>query len=450
MRASEAEQSKGWREYQRHLKRASRKRYLRARLPLLGLYGAAGFILVGAVFLSCSWIFAHLNVSGSSQPQEGEVQAAGQARDMLLHEELCDLLEPIASEFPPAQGGGYALEAEGGVLMAETCLDQRFQAYILDLLSRSLTRRAAVAAVNPVDGRVVAMASWEDGELECAGNLCLKAEFPGASLIKTVVAAAAIEARGLGPSSAIYYRGQRYTLYRSQLEKCAGEPYTHKISFERAFSKSINPVFGKIGIYELGKDLLEQYAEKFLFNTPIPMEVPLEPSSILVPEDPFGLAEIASGFNRRTLISPMHASLITAAIANGGKMMRPWLVQRVVDATGRELYHAEPQSLACSIEEETAFQIRELMQATVKQGTCREALGPLLWKRSFQGIELGAKTGTINDRRDEHKIDWVSVYALPSDGRDPLSLTVLSVHGEKLGIRSKDLARYILEYRYSS
>ncbi len=448
MKDSWAEQSKSWRDYQRRLKRASRKGYLRSRLPLLGFYGAAAFTLLAALFVSGSWIFAHLSLDPPKPEQEAE--AAHQARDRLLHEDLSSLLRPAQLKGPEVMGGKYAVEAEGGILTVETGLDQSFQAYILNLLSRSLTHKAAVTAIDPTDGRVLAMASWAGSEGGASENLCLKAEYPAASLFKMVAAAAAIEAKGFEPGSPLHYRGRRYTLYKSQLEEAIGGRYTHEISFKRAFSSSINPVFGRIGIYHLGKELLGRYADKFLFNASIPLELPLQPSRIEVPDDPFGLAEIASGFNKRTLISPVHACLMTAAVANGGVMMRPWVVGRVVDATGKELYRAEPAPLAQPIREETALEMRGLMQATVEQGTCRKAFAPLLRKKSFAGMELGAKTGTINDKEDRYKFDWVSAYALPEDGRAPVVITVLAVHGKKLGIRAKDLARYILEHRYSS
>jgi len=63
---------------------------------------------------------------------------------------------------------------------------------------------------------------------------------------------------------------------------------------------------------------------------------------------------VASGFNKRTLISPLHAGLITASIANGGTMMTPWLVKTVRNDAGDVLYEAAPSVLASPINKKTA------------------------------------------------------------------------------------------------
>jgi len=240
-----------------------------------------------------------------------------------------------------------------------------------------------------------------------------------------------------------------HTLYNTQLEQGEGR-YTRKTSFKRAFSRSINPVFGKIGIYDLGREFMAEYADKFLFNQEIPFDLPLATSSVHIPADDFGLAEIASGFNRRTLISPLHVSLITAAVANGGIMVEPWLVRRLKDESGKVLYRARLSKLGSPIEENTASQLRILMQDTVAHGTCRKALNPLRRKKLFEGIELGAKTGTINDYHDRYKYDWVTAYALPRNGDGGICITVLAIHGKKLGIKASEVARYIMNYHFAS
>ena len=199
-------------------------------------------------------------------------------------------------------------------LTVEVPLDTRLQKYIFYLLGRSLTHQAAVVVLRPKTGQILAMADYEKDSEGEGENLYLKADFPAASLFKIVSAAAAIEARGFTPGKTVVFRGMKHTLYNSQLRQQEGR-YSRKTSFRRAFAGSINPVFGKIGIYDLGSEFMREYANRFLYNQQIPFDLPVAASSIRIPADDFGLAEIASGFNRRTRISPLHASLITAAVA---------------------------------------------------------------------------------------------------------------------------------------
>ena len=195
---------------------------------------------------------------------------------------------------------------------------------------------------------------------------------------------------------------------------------------------------------------MTEYANKFLFNHEIPFDLLLDKSSINIPEDDFGLAEIASGFNKKTLISPLHASLITAAVANHGTMMEPWFVRKVMDETGKVLYRSTPTRLASPIEEDTASTLKILMTDTVEKGTARKAFRSLKRKKIFKDMELGAKTGTVNDLLDKYKYDWLTAYALPGNGDKGICITVLAVHGEKLGIRARDLAREIINYHFRS
>ena len=176
-------------------------------------------------------------------------------------------------------------------------LDPKLQKYIGRLLRQSRTVQAAVVVLNPYDGRILAMTSRDtEGNSD---NICLKADFPAASLFKIISAAAALEAAEFTLDKALFYQGSKHTLYKYQLKE-SKVPYSVQTNFRRAFATSNNCVFGKIGIFVLGQKIITEYAEKFFFNRPIPFDLPVAESSIEVPEDDFGLAEIASGFNKRT------------------------------------------------------------------------------------------------------------------------------------------------------
>ena len=437
--------SKSWRNYQKKLKRRAWLRYLLKRAPRLGVYGVASFLVLVGVFFTGSWLLAYLgdySRTNENVPQPPKVQ-------LWTKKDLPVFLKNIDLEFPKEDAGFSSLSKEGKIYNVEFSIDGGLQGFVARLLHRSRTHQAAVVVMRPETGQILALVNFYNGDSEQTGNLCLRADFPAASLFKIVAAAAAIEARDFTPNKTLDYSGRRYTLYKNQLRKGGGR-YTTKVSFERAFSKSINPVFGKIGIYDLGQQLLSEYAGKFLFNFPIPFDLPLSASHIQVPEDDFGLAEIACGFNKRTLISPLHAALITAAVANHGTVMEPWLVKSIRDDSNKTVYHANPAELSRIIRADTAENLKCLMQETVITGTCRKAFSSLRRKKTFRGVELGAKTGTINDRNDRYKFDWLSAYALPAEREKGICIAILAVHGKKLGIRAKDIGREIINHYFRS
>ncbi len=435
-----------WRDYQKSLKRMTRRRFITRRLWRLGLYAGGALLCVFLLLYTGPWPTVEFEeISAQSREKESHNDAR---LENLTKQKLRELLKALDLKLASVTGS-FSLTRGDESLLIETSLDTTLQNNISKFLHRSKTHRAAVVVMNPENGQVLAMADYSgDGE-DSEENLCLKADFPAASLFKIVSAAAAIEARGFTPNRPMYFRGQKYTLYKSQLRQASGR-YVNETTFKRAFSGSINPVFGNLGIYDLGKELMTEYAQRFLFNKDIPFDLPVDVSPIQVPDDDFGLAEISTGFNKKTLISPLHAALITSAIVGNGKITAPWLVKSVRDESGKVLYSAETSILANPITEDTAQQMRTLMGDTVSHGTSRSAFRPLRRKKTFKETEFGAKSGTINDRSDQYKYDWLTAYALPKNGSKKICVAVLAVHGEKLGIRARDMARYVINRFYST
>ncbi len=430
--------SLGWREYQKKLQSRERRIRLLKRFPLLALCSGCAFLIMVCV------LWAAFSVPGHrSRPEEKpreQVQEKETLERSLGQQSLLVALRNLDLDASPDKAH-YDLSADGVRFRLYTTLDTGLQDYTLRLLQRSKTLKAAVVVLNPVDGRILAMADYaKDGKGQ---PLCRKADFPAASLFKIVSAAAALESAGFTPEKTVAYQGRKYTLYKEQLKEKTGR-YASRLSFRKAFASSINPVFGRLGIYHLGQEVMNEYASRFLFNQAFPFDLPVSKSTIQVPDDDFGLAEIASGFNKRTLISPLHAALMASAVANGGMIMTPWMVERILNGSGEVLYRGRPGPLVRTISRETAQALKILMGDTVRYGTCRKAFRRLRRKRAFKDVELGAKTGTINDELDRFKYDWITAYALPPEKDRGICIAVLGVHGEKLGIRSKDLARYIM------
>jgi peptidoglycan glycosyltransferase len=431
-----------WRDYQRRLSKKARRRYYLKRLPWLGLWSGAGALMLVILFYSVSWLSAHFEDKTWRPPK-----AVPRESPKLTKKDLAPILDHLdAGLLTDSQV--LRVEYNEVPLTIETSISPELQRYASNLLDRSLTHAAAVVVLKPETGQVLAMAQTKGGNPK--ESLCVKAVFPAASLFKIVAAAAAIEARGLSPQTELTFRGSKYTLYRSQLKEQDRGRYTRKTTLKDAFSDSINPVFGKLGIYELGREIMQDYAHRFLFDRSIPFDLTVDVSHFDVPMDDFALAEIASGFNKRTLISPLHAALITATVANKGKVMEPWLVKTVRDGTGHILYQAEPTILATPIKGGTASDLQDLMSGTVTGGTVRRAFRPLQRKKMFSAFDFGAKSGTINDSTDQYKFDWLTAYALPGNGNGGIIVTVLAVHGEKLGIRAKDMVRCIVDEYFRS
>jgi peptidoglycan glycosyltransferase len=432
-----------WRKYQAEIQKSTKRKHYLKKLPFL-LTIAGGLLTVLVIFLlagfriSDRWSRADQN----SSPSEKDLNTT---QLKLTRKDLTVFLTDITGD-PLTLTDQIVHKNEGGRYTIRTTINAKLQNYIARLQNRSRTLQSAVVVLSPYDGRVIAMAGYDANG--GTGHLSLKADYPAASLFKIVSAAAALESAGFTPDKTLYFRGRRHTLYKNQLKPSKGR-YSTKTTFRKAFALSNNSVFGKLGIYDLGQEVLAGYAEKFFFNKPITFDLPLEISTIEVPTDDFGLAEIASGFNKKTLISPLHATLLAAVAVNRGEMPIPWLVETIQDDMGNIVYNADPGVPYYAVSSQTAADLKALMQDAVRYGTSRKAFRRLRRKRLFKKFELGAKTGTINDKMDRFKYDWLAAYALAPDGTQGICIGVLGVHGKILGTRSTELGRAIINYYFS-
>ena len=432
--------STDWRYYQRKIRARDKRKSIVRRLPLLALYSVCSFLILVFLFYVATSLTDHLSQAGHVPSDKGDPVAGigeeNRSKDLFVSPKDLNLNDlPLTADL--------VVEREGDRFFIKTSIDRVLQEYTLGLLKNSETIQAAAVVLRPKDGRILAMASHEKGASQ--ENLCLKADFPAASLFKIVSAAAALESAGFTPDRPVFYVGRKYTLYKGQLRKRTGK-YAAKISFREAFASSINSVFGKLGIHNLGREMMSEYADRFLFNRPIPFDLPVDTSTTHIPDDDYGLAEIACGFNRHTRISPLHAALLASAAVNNGVIMEPFLVERISNEYGEILYQRQPVPLASPITRRTAEGLKILMLETILTGTCRKTFKWLRRKEVFKDVDLGAKTGNINDKTDRFKYDWLLAYAIPPNGDEAICVAVLSVHGKALGVRAYRLARKIINF----
>ncbi|MFC1884438.1 penicillin-binding transpeptidase domain-containing protein [Thermodesulfobacteriota bacterium] len=432
-----------WRDYQNELKRKRRGKKLVNKLPMFAV--CAVFALGGmwVVIFWGVWFDGFSSKAGLNPDNRDKRQ-----------DRLKETVEvPDFSNFLETQGLNTAqltekfyLKSGGTRYEIKSTIEQNLQNYVIWLLKRSMTRQAAVVALDPSDGRILALATYSDtGESD---NICVEAEYPAASLFKIVSAAAAIEKTGFNPDRSVFYSGSKYTLYKSQLKNMRKGRYVSQTTFKNAFATSINSVFGKLGINSLGQQTMKEYADKFLFNSKIPFDIDVAESVAWVPEDEYGLAEAACGFNKNTLISPLHAALLAASVANNGILMAPRLVETISSESGEVLFMSRPFMLAAPIRPGTAKKMKIMMRETTLYGTCRN-FRKLRRKKAFKNVDMGAKTGTINDKGDQFKYDWLTTYGLSDNGKS-ICIAVLGIHGERLGIRANELGKMIINYYFSS
>ena len=331
-------------------------------------------------------------------------------------------------------------------LQIETSLDEDLQNYLLSKMDRKNSRDIGIVVMEADTGRILALAGFD--KTGNAGNPCLRSNFPAASIFKIVTAASAVDHCNYTADSTMHFNGYKHTLYKRQLTDKINK-HTTAVSFKDAFAQSINPVFGKIGENRLGKSVLEKYADTFKFNEPLNFDLSLPPSHFQINDDPYDWAEMASGFNRDTTISPLHGAVMASAVLNGGRMVAPSLVDRISDDKGKILYHGQPSWEQQAMSAKASTVLDQMMQTTIKSGTARKSFLGYQKDKILSQLQIGGKTGSMDNNTHEVRYDWFVGFANERHGQAKVVVAVMVAHEKFIGIRAGQYARMAITHYFS-
>jgi penicillin-binding protein A len=337
------------------------------------------------------------------------------------------------------EDGTVLADLEGGET-AILSLDPGLQQSMQNMLESYAVPYAAIVAMEPASGRVLAYVSHSSAEPD-GPDLVRSVDAPAASVFKVITGAALLEA-GVSPEERICYHGGASRLRADDLEP---DPERDRqcATLSEAMGGSINAVFARLADEHLDARTLGRYASAFGFGEALPFDVPVAASPIDVPDERVERARAAAGF-WHSHMSPLHAALIAATIANRGSMPRASIVDRVLDADGDITYEARPEQFRAVIGRRTAELLDRMMRRTVTHGTARRAFFDDHGRPFLPGIEVAGKTGTLSSERPYRGYTWWVGYA-PAD--DPqIAVAALLVNTPEWRIKASYAAREALRY----
>ena len=279
----------------------------------------------------------------------------------------------------------------------------------------------AVVAINPSTGAILAMASYPsynpngyttfngaalnsyDKKLRGESsqpllNRALNETYPPGSTFKIVTSSTAFNHLGLTPTSSIYaptvltLPETRNTLINNDGEVCGYSGNNHAPVYV-AFAQSCNTAFGHLG-EQVGSTALKSEAEKFGLNdSNLSVPMPASPSSFPLVQGGAYTAYSAIGQYDDT-VTPLQEAMFSAAIANGGKLMKPYLVQAVKAPDLSTVQSASPSELAQPDSSKVAGMITTMMKDVVTEpyGTAYAVPGI-----HGAGLDIAGKTGTAQN-----------------------------------------------------
>ncbi len=421
-----------WHDVQDGLALGRRRRGAR-RVKALILLGVFPALVAAAVYLAVRGPAGLPGRKAAEEPSTRETRAIQSQTD------LQQVLDP-RTLFNPSSAS-LEIEVDGRPLTVETSLDLDLQEFLLERLDRAHSRYIGIVAMEIDTGRVRVMTGFN--KIDPAANPCIESGYPAASIFKIVTASAAVEAAGLSPDSPLLYNGRKHTLYKSQL-KPGNDRHTHQTTLRESFAESINPVFGKIGTQRLGKSELEKYAQALGFNREIPFDLPLNPSELRLSDEPYQWAEIASGFNRETTLSPLHGAVIVATLLNGGQWVAPTVIDRIRGENGETVYNRQTTVKGQVLTPETSRALKEMMIATITSGTGKRAFRGYRQDKVLSRLAIGGKTGSIFNKARDARFDWFVGYAQDENQGKGLAVSVVVAHEEYIGTRAAQYARIVM------
>ena len=336
----------------------------------------------------------------------------------------------------------------GKMAEVEYTFNDKLTKYVKRLLRRYRSDYSAVIVIENSTGEILSAVGHEGINKKYNLDLAFSSSHPSASLFKIVTSAELLKDSEVDNYTRFSYRGKGTTLYKYQLNNKKTR-WTRYLSLEKAFSLSNNVVFGKAAINHLNGLELYQMAGDFGFNDDLMDEITLPKSKFEVPKNQYNLAEKASGFNKKTTISPVHAALLASIVANDGVLRYPSVVENLKDPkTGQVLWTNETDSKRV-LDYLTAMKLQTMMERVVKKGTGRRVFRRLPRKLT-KFLNIGGKTGSITGGTPFGKRDWFSVYAVPKNEKvgKGISIAVMNINIDKWKVKSTELAKDIINYYF--
>ena len=255
-------------------------------------------------------------------------------------------------------------------------------------------------------------------------NFIVSDSYEPGSVFKTVTAAAILEENIATPETTFTCTGKVQVEDRTmRCHKRTGHGFQ---TFTQGLMNSCNPFFITYG-QKLGSEKFYEYFEAFGFTEKTGIDLPAESSPVAGVTyhslNSMGIVELSSScFGQSFQVTPIQMVTALACIANGGKLMTPYLVAKQLDQTGNVISETQPKVRRQVISEETANTVAEMMEAVVSIGTGKNAY--------VSGYRVAGKTGT--SQKLGKKGSYVSSFGCFAPANDA-EIAVLILIDEPVG-----------------
>jgi len=245
--------------------------------------------------------------------------------------------------------------------------------------------------MNPETGEVLAMASYpfldpnnfsKFPEVNRRNLPIWYAHEPG-STMKVFLAASALDDKKVNPNSKFNCENGRRRIGSAVIRDIKPRG---TLTVAEIVKYSSNIGASKIGEL-LGRDKYYKYLNKFGFGKKTGIGLPGESSGLLAAPRKWGPIELATiSFGQGISVTSLQLVTALSAIANGGYLMKPYVIEKIVGPDGNVIEQNSPEVVTRAISYDTSYQMKQIMQGVVENGTGKKAQIP--------GFSVAGKTGT--------------------------------------------------------
>lgn len=354
-----------------------------------------------------------------------------------------NLIEQIVNEFSGTKNLGDNVV---------TTLDSRLQQTAYDLLG---DRRGSVVVMEPDTGKILAMVSkpdydpntvaaqWESltadeqGEARLLNRATQGLYAPG-STFKILTLLEYIREHPDDYENFHFDCDGTYENGEYQIRCYQGEAHGSQ-DLSQAFANSCNGAFASMGL-ELDLKQYADLADQLLYNQPLPLALPYNKSSYSMTEgaDTWEVLQTAIG-QGKTQVTPIHQLMVTSAIANGGTLMKPYVVDHLENAGGQTIKKFMPSAYGELLSASEAEQLTEYMRQVVETGT-----GSAVRTDAYT---VAGKTGSAEFETGKETHAWFTGFAPAEDPK--IAVTVIVEESGSGGRVAAPIARGIFDAYFS-
>lgn len=265
-------------------------------------------------------------------------------------------------------------------------IDQTAQFYTERALAKAVEQnnpdRAIALVQDPNTGYILAAASYpaKDGQ-----SLAFQFTYEPGSTFKSLVVATALDSGTLSPDAQIDMSGRNWEVAKGFIVRDK-QHQKDSLSLPEILQLSSNIGAGKIAL-EIGPKTLFSYFKAFGFGSKTDINFNGESKGSIAPYNTWTKVDLATkGYGYGVAVTPIQLITAYSAIANGGTLMQPHLVDRIEYANGKVDKKAKPIKIRRVISKTTAQTMREFLQTVVEVGSGKRA--------KIKGYNVAGKTGT--------------------------------------------------------